>query len=71
MGEEGWKQEARQVRGWIRKDAIDELVGDVRERYGRWNPTPEDYLKVAMVVGLVGLAIYAWGVKRGNPIAHG
>lgn len=71
MGEEAWKAEARQVRGWIRRDQVDELLADVKDRYVRWQPSPEDYVKVAMVVGLVGLVIYAWAVKRGNVVSHG
>lgn len=71
MGEPSWFAEARQVRGWIRRDQIDELVKDAKERYMRWTPTPEDYVKVAMVVGLVGLVLYGWAVKRGNTVSHG
>ncbi len=71
MTEPAWKAEMRQVRGIPLPDPVDRQMKRWTERWKAWEPTPDDYLKVASVVAVVGVVVYALACARSTTVSHG
>ncbi len=71
MTEPAWKAEMRQVRGIPLPDPVDREYRRLTERWRSWQPTPDDYLKVACCVAVAGVVVYAMACARSSTVSHG
>jgi hypothetical protein len=69
--EAGWKAEMRQVRGIPLPDPVDRELRRLTARWKGWQPTPEEYMKVAAVVAVVGVVVYAYACRKATTVSHG
>lgn len=71
MTEPAWKAEMRQVRGIPLPDPVDRQCRRWVASYRRWNPTPDDYVKIAATVSVIGVIIYAYACSKATVVSHG
>jgi hypothetical protein len=69
--EPSWKTEMRQVRGIPLPDPVDKQLRRWSSQWKGWNPTPEEYMKVAAVVAVVGVLVYAYACSKSTTVSHG
>lgn len=71
MPEPSWVKEMRQVRGIPLPDPVDRQYRRWSEKWRGWEPTPEEYLKVAATVAVLGVIVYAWACHKSTVVSHG